>query len=163
MSVTSCQQKIPLFHKYYNIFPIDVTPLSAENVGESIIYTFFVLDRHLGLTFNDIADYMVVTFPKYSLSEVKMEIDYFVRKGVLVTLQPICRDWCADECPVKAYSIGSRLDQLPEFSDLIMYLMQLAGGTRTTSTVFNHWFLPNRNLQGGVTSTKRSVMSTVCV
>ena len=163
MSVISCQQKIPLFHKYYNIFPIDVTPSSAENVGASIVYTFFVLDRHLGLTSDDIVDYVVTTFPQYSLTEIKSEIEYFVRNGVLVTLQPICRDWCADECPVKTYVLGSRLDQLHEFNGLLVYLMQLAGGTRVTTPVFNHWFLPNRNLQGNTISTKRAVMPTICI
>lgn len=163
MSVTSCQQKIPLFNKYYNIFPIEVKPQSAESLGESIIYTFFVLNRHLGLTMENIVDFVTTNFPQYSAPDVESEIEYFVKKGVLVTLQPICRDWCADTCPVKSYSISSRLDQIYVFNGLVVFLIQLAGGTRVTTPVFNRWFLPNRNLQGNTISTKRAVMPTICI
>jgi hypothetical protein len=158
MSVTSCQQKIPLGHKYYNIFPLPVEPVSAETLTEAILYTYFVLNQHMGLTQMDWLQYMAVHFPQYSSQEIESELDALVRSGVLVTLQPVCRDWCADECPVKSYAISSRLDQLPAFNGLVLFLIGLAGGTRVTSVRFNQLFLANRNLQGGVASTKRQVI-----
>lgn len=160
MSVTSCQQKIPLFHLYYNIFPIDVTPSSAQTLGEAVIYTIFVLNKHFGATTDDIVSFMASNFSQYTQTEVETEVDYLIKKGVLVTLQPVCRDWCADTCPEKAYAISWRLDQLVGFSDLVLFLIGLAGGTRTLSPTFNRWFLSNGNVQNNtVGSTKRKTMS----
>ena len=160
MSVTSCQQRIPLFHVYYNIFPIEVTPSSVQNISEGVIYTFFVLNKNFGLTMQDITLFMTSKFPQYTTSEVETEVNFLIKKGVLVTLQPICRDWCADTCPEKAYAISWRIDQLAGFRDLVLFLLGLAGGTRTFSRTFNRWFLSNGNVQNNtVGSTKRSTMS----
>jgi hypothetical protein len=157
MSITSCQQKIPLFHSYYNIPPIMVEPSSAQTIQEAIIYTFFVNNNHFGLTKTEVTQYMLNTFTQYDFASIDSAFTVLIANGVLVTLQAICVNWCKNQCPLKKFAISKNLDKLPIYSSLIFYLIQLAGGTQTTTAVFNNWFLANRNLQGSlITSTKRS-------
>lgn len=166
MSVTSCQQKIELVRSYYNIFPIEIIPASATNISEAIIYTFFVQSKHFGLSEDMILDAMASTFPQYTKSDIQSQLLYFIQRGLLITLQPVCRNWCIAECPTKMFAIGSSMDKLVGFEDLVLYLIQLAGGTRVTTSTFSRWFKNNSNngnLPTIISSTKRAVMSSVCV
>jgi len=163
MATTSCQQRIPLTQVYANVFPLAVTPASAETLGEALLYVFFVRAEPCGLSLQDLIDAMALLFPQYTEAEISEQVAFWLQQGVLITLQPVCRDWCANTCPVKTYAISWRLEQLPRFADLLLFLIQLAGGTRVTTPTFNRWFGPHPNMQGGVTSTKRAVMPTVCL
>jgi len=164
MSVTSCQQKIELIHPYYNIFPITVEPSSAQTIEEAIIYTLFINNNHYGLTQMEITLFVAEYFPEYNVQQIADSFVILLKNGVLVTLQAICVDWCANQCPVKKFAISKNFDKLPSYSNLVLYLIQLAGGTRVTSRTFNHWFLSNRNFQGSlVTNTKRSAFSAQCI
>ena len=164
MSVTSCQQKIELIHPYYNILPIIVESSSAQTIEEAIIYTFFVKKNHYGLTQIEITLYVAEYFPQYDVQQIAETFAILLKNGVLVTLQAICVDWCANQCPIKKFAISRNIDKLPTYSTLVLYLIQLSGGTRVTSRTFNDWFLSNRNLQGSlVTNIKRSAFSAVCV
>ena len=164
MSVTSCQQKIPLFHAYYNIFPCDVDPSSVHNINEAIIYTFFVHNNHMGITEHEVISFILQTFTQFDASSVENAFVTLVKNGVLVTLQAVCVDWCNGvQCPEKKFAISRNFDRLPAYSNLILYLIELAGGTRVTTATFNHWFIGNRNFQGSlVTNTKRSAFSAIC-
>ena len=165
MSVTSCQQKIPLYLAYYNVFPIDVSPASVSTIQEAIVYAFFILKKQFGASEAEIVSYVSSTFPEYTTDVIEAAFTSMVRTGALVILQPICRDWCADECPIKLYAISSRISQIPVYAPLVLFLVQLAGGTRTISNTFRRWFSPDNNFKGGqltVASTRRPVMSSMC-
>lgn len=145
MSTVSCQQKIILNHKFYNIEGITVSPSSAMSIIEAIVYVFFVANNRLGLSDAQILFHMGTLFPEYSTGQITTAIELMTRQGVLTVLQPICRDWCADECPPRTYAISPRLDMIPSNDYLTLYLVQLAGGTRSISRVFRQWFanVPN--------------------
>jgi hypothetical protein len=165
MSVTGAQQKIALYRTYYNIFPIAVNPSSVTTIGESIIYMLFVLRKCNGISEEDMVTYASVNFPQFSADAIRSEIRTLVKSGVLIILQPICRDWCSPECPVKTYAISRRVDQMTTSRPLVLFLVRLAGGTRNISPVFNRWFYttsPN-NLQRQSTqvSTKRVPLSNI--
>ena len=167
MSVTSCQQKIPLFHAYYNIFPVDVEPTSVQNINEAIVYTFFVLNNHMGLTQEQVLSFILQNFPQYSELMIYNAFEKLISNGVLVTLQAVCVDWCSVsdgvQCPAKKFAISRNLDKLPAYSNLIIFLIELTGGTRITTPIFNRWFIGNRNFQGSlITNTKRSAFSAIC-
>ena len=166
MSVTGTQQRIALYRTYYNVSPILVNPSSVTNIDESIVYMMFVLRKCNGISKQDMIIYAAVNFPQYSSELISAKVDQFVRSGVLVILQPICRNWCVQECPVeKTYAISWRVDQIVGTQPLVLFLVQLVGGTRDLSPIFNRWFYttsPN-NLQRQSTqmSTKRVPLSNI--
>jgi hypothetical protein len=166
MSVTGSQQRIALYRTYYNVFPIEVTPSSVTSIGESIIYMLFVLKKCNGVSENNIITYASVHFPQYTADLIRTEINTLVRAGVLVILQPICRDWCVQGCPVdKTYAISWRADQVIGSEPLVLFLIQLVGGTRTIGPNFNRWFFttsPNvLQRQSTQMSTKRVPLSNI--
>ena len=159
MSVTSCQQRILLRQAYYNIPALPVDPSSVVNVDEAILYAFFVQNRSLGLSESEVIAYLDDNFPQYDLDTVQAAFLDLVRGGVLVILQPLCINWCQFTCPEKTYAINKQLERLIPWGDLLMFLIQLAGGTQVSTPTFRHWFAPDRDLQGSLTfSTKRSVL-----
>lgn len=162
MSVTSCQQRILLQQPlYYNLEALPVEPSSAVTVEEALLYTFFVLDRSLGLTDDDVLAFMAETFPQYSPDTVQSTFSLMVRAGVFVILQPLCRNWCDPTCPAKTYAINKQLERLVPWGQLVPFLLQLAGGTQVATPAFWHWFAPNRDLQGSlIYSTKRPVVAS---
>ena len=163
MSVTCCQQKIPLFHMYYNLFPIQVNPSSVKSISEAIIYSFFVLKNHYGLEISTLLSFMISSFPEYNENDVLVAFNKLIYHGVLVTLEAICVNWCSNECPPKKFAISKNFDKLVKYQPLLIFMLQLAGGTRVTTPTFSYWFLPNRNLQAGEKTTviKKPVYSAV--
>ena len=163
MSVTCCQQKIPLFHMYYNLFPIDVNPSNVGSITEAIIYSFFVLKLHYGLEMSKLLSFILLTFPQYNENDVIKAINTLLYDGVLVTLEAICVDWCNNQCPPKKFAISRNFDKLIKYQSLLVFMLQLAGGTRVNTPIFTYWFLPNRNLQAGemTTGIKKPVFSSI--
>jgi hypothetical protein len=122
----------------------------------------------MGLREQQVLSFILQNFPQYSDLTIQAAFVKLVRNGVLVTLQAVCVDWCSVSgggvrCPEKKFAISRNLDNLPVYSNLILFLIELAGGTRVTTPTFNHWFIGNRNFQGSlVTNTKRSAFSAIC-
>ena len=145
----SCRKRIKLEHYYYNVFPVDVSPLSATTINEAIFYSVFVLNNNIGSTQSDITEKMNTLFPQYSTDEVCTVLKKLLKTGALITLTPITRGWC-----VGGYSCGLGglravgitfnpfMDQNVSNNDLVTFLIQLSGGTRSYSLTFNQMFIP---------------------
>jgi hypothetical protein len=143
----SSRKPIQLYHSYYNIFPIDVTPDSATTITEAILFTLFVLDNSLGNTLNELVDTALSLFPTFSREQLCDTILEMLRVGILKSLYPICRDHCLtpNNARISTITWSEKLDQYPANSSLVEYLIGLAGGTREYSQTFTILFKPYIN------------------
>lgn len=141
MSVTGCQQKILLNQAYYNVFPIAVQPSSAKTIDEAILYSFFVLNQWYGVTVDELTAYMAGQFPEYATEDVLVAFGDMLVDGWFIVVQPYCRDWCSSVCPPTRYVIPARVAQNSLHDSLVLFLVQLAGGTRVKTKAFSRWFV----------------------
>ena len=150
--ITSSRQRIKLNHVYYNIFPINNIPSSASSLTEAILYTIFIDNKNYGISCADLVAQVNMIFPQYSMVDIQTKIQFLLKNGTLVTLTPVLRNWClggygcsinSDQFPVSpGITISQNIDQNPLNTDLVLYLIGLAGGTRKISHKFNQLFIP---------------------
>ena len=98
------------------------------------MYTIFVLNNNYGSLQSEIIEYASITFPEYSTEEICSTITSFLQSGVLRTLQPICRDWCSGGTARVGITFNETMDQTTANQNLVLFLIQLAGGTRGTGS-----------------------------
>jgi hypothetical protein len=153
MALQACRNRIQLHHPYYNIFPIEVDPSVVTSLTEAILYTLFVLNNMFGLARPEIIDYIVTTFPQYSDTDaICSTLTRLLKNGVLRQLPSICPGYCSApdtdaqlllRLPRIAYN--QTMDQAERNYNLVLFLIQLAGGTRQTTPRFKALFNPYVN------------------
>jgi hypothetical protein len=144
MSRQSCRLPIQLHHSYYNIFPITVEPSSATNIDEAILYVLFAVlgSNKRGNTYAQIIDTTAEIFAaQYSRVDICAAFQSMLQTGILRTLAFVCRNWC-EAPPEITYTWNETMDENIANQDLVVYLIQLAGGTRSYSWTFAQLFKP---------------------
>lgn len=139
-------KRIILYSPYTNTFPIPVNPSQVQTLTEAIGFVIFVYGLKCGMTVDDIATKVNQLFQDYSIPVTTALVQTMVKNGTLCKVDPYCVNWCngVPHIPLK-YTINYLVDRNPSNSALVAFLVGLAGGTRTTSNVFNQTFKPYTN------------------
>jgi hypothetical protein len=152
MSLQACRNRIQLHHPYYNVFPIEVDTSVVTSLTEAILYTLFVLNNMFGLTQPEIVDYITSHFPQYTDETTICEkLSNLLKNGILRQLPPICFNYCANNSNstlalrLPRITYNQTMDQAEQNYNLVLFLIQLAGGTRQTTARFKALFNPYVN------------------
>lgn len=154
MSLQACRNRIQLHHPYYNVFPIEVDTSVVNSLIEAVLYTLFVLNDMFGLTQIEIVEYIATHFPQYTdRMTICDTISRLLKNGILRQLPPICFGYCPTDAGADAtlslrlprLTYNQTMDQYDRNYTLVLFLIQLAGGTRQTTPRFKALFNPYVN------------------
>lgn len=135
----SGRPKIPLYHNYNGVQPINLRNVSCDTPYEAITLALFSLCEVFGSTENSIVTFTLSNCPDFSMAEIQAALQSGIKDGLFMGLRPPVINWLEPQPPIR-YTFSANMDRNGSNAEVVRYLIGLTGGVR--SNVFRRFFRP---------------------